>query len=72
MNTHQNAPASGIASYREGMQWMGIKSRTTAIKRERQGLIPQRVSLGNGKVGFRWSDLHQWAANLNAAEGGEA
>lgn len=72
MNNRQNAPATGIATYREAMQWLGIKSRTTAISRERKGLIPKRVNLGNGKVGFRWADLHQWAENLPAAEGGEA
>lgn len=59
---------AGIAPYQEGMAWLGIKSRTTALKKERQGLIPKRIDLGNGRVGWRWGDLYAWSDNLKAAE----
>ena len=71
MQDKQTERKKGVASYPQGMEWMGIKSRTTALKRERQGLIPKRIDLGNGRVGFRWDDLYKWSDNLKAAEDGE-
>ena len=60
---------TGIATYQDGMAWLGIKSRTTALKKERLGLIPRRLDLGVGRVGWRWSDLYAWSDKLIAAEG---
>ncbi len=69
--TQQPTRKTGIATYPEGMEWLGIKSRTTAIKKERLGLIPRRLDLGMGRVGWRWSDLYAWSDKLTAAEGGK-
>ncbi len=60
---------NGIANVRDALAHAGVTSRTTLIDWERKGLFPKRVSLGRGRVGWRWSDLYAWSDSLQAVEG---
>ena len=60
---------TGIANVNQAMAHAGITSRTTLIAWERKGLFPKRVSLGQGRVGWRWADLYAWSDSLQAVEG---
>lgn len=60
---------SGIANVHQAMAHAGVSSRTTLIKWEREGRFPKRVSLGRGRVGWRWSDLYKWSDSLTEKEG---
>jgi predicted DNA-binding transcriptional regulator AlpA len=60
---------SGIANVHQAMAHAGVTSRTTLIAWERSGKYPKRVSLGGGRVGWRWSDLYAWSDSLTAKEG---
>lgn len=59
---------SGIANVQQAMAHAGVSSRTTLLAWEREGRFPKRVSLGRGRVGWRWDELYRWADNLQAAE----
>jgi predicted DNA-binding transcriptional regulator AlpA len=60
---------SGIANVHQAMAHAGVSSRTTLLSWERAGKYPKRVSLGGGRVGWRWSDLYAWSDSLTAKEG---
>ena len=60
---------TGIANVHQAMAHAGIASRTTLIAWERDGRFPKRISLGRGRVGWRWADLYAWSDSLQAVEG---
>ena len=67
--TQQPTSKTGVANIAQALAHAGVTSRTTLIKWEREGRFPRRVSLGGGRVGWRWSDLYAWSDNLTAKEG---
>lgn len=60
---------TGVANVHQAMAHAGVTSRTTLIAWERDGRFPKRISLGRGRVGWRWSDLYVWSDSLQAVEG---
>ena len=59
---------NGIANVRDALSHAGVASRTTLIAWERDGRFPKRISLGRGRVGWRWADLYAWSNSLQAVE----
>lgn len=68
----QETRKTGIANIKATLEFAGITSRTTLLAWERTGAFPARVKLSGQRVGYRWSDLYQWADSLKKVEGGEA
>lgn len=68
----QETRKTGIAGIKAALEFAGITSRTTLIAWERKGRFPKRVKLSGQRVGYRWSDLYQWADSLQVVEGEEA
>lgn len=60
---------TGVANINQALAHAGLASRTTLIAWERSGKFPKRMSLGGGRVGWKWSDLYAWSDNLTAKEG---
>ncbi len=67
--TQQPTRKTGVANIAQALAHAGVTSRTTLIAWERAGKYPKRVSLGGGRVGWKWSDLYAWADGLQAKEG---
>lgn len=67
--TQEQPRKTGVANVNQALAHAGVSSRTTLIKWEREGKYPKRVSLGGGRVGWRWSDLYAWSDSLQAVEG---
>lgn len=58
----------GIATMPQAMDFTGVKSRTTMLEWEREGVFPSRVQLHGGRIGYRWSELLTWRDELGCAE----
>lgn len=66
--TQEPTRKSGIANVKQTLDFAALRSRTTLLAWEREGKFPKRVSLGGGRVGWRWSELYRWADSLPAEE----
>jgi len=56
-----------IVRAKEVIELTGL-SRTTIWRMERVGTFPNRVSLGVGSVGWRWSEVSAWMANRDEVD----
>lgn len=57
----------GVATVNQALHFAGVKSRTTLLQWERDGVFPKRMSLHGERVGYLWSDLIAWRDALKEA-----
>jgi predicted DNA-binding transcriptional regulator AlpA len=58
----------GYARPIDAVMYTGL-SISTIRRMGMDGKFPQKVKLGERSVGYRWSDLHEWAATRHSNMG---